>query len=369
MLKKFTVENYRSFEKPITLDFTVKHDYSFNETNLKEGLLDKIVIYGANASGKSNLGFALFDIVGLLTDKQLVPQDDSAFINADSGAEEAVFTYEFIADNNIITYLYKKASTLKLTYESLTVNEKSIFTYDFEKGQGTFDHMNLVGADSLNFEYFGNNLALLRYIANNTKQKDDSPVKFIMNFVTHMLWFRSLQNNGYIGLMNGIHSINDWLIDNGYVEDFQNFLKEFAGVERNLNGYKLPQEPSLLVEMHKHAFLSFNRVASSGTHALKLFYYWSKRFNEVSLLYMDEFDAFYHFDLAKNVLQYIIGFENLQAVLTTHDPYLASNDILRPDAYFMLKDGKLKSFPDSTTRELRPGYSLDKLLRNGEFDG
>ena len=351
------------------MDFTPYHDFSYDVSPLRESLLDKIVIYGPNASGKSNLGFALFDIVGLLTDKQLVPQDDSSFINADSGKDEAVFTYEFKMGDDFITYCYKKASPKKLTYESLTVNKKNIFTYDFEKGKGDFVHMNLIGAENLNFEYFGNNLALLRFIANNTKQESNSPIRFIMNFVTHMLWFRSLQNNGYIGLMNGIHSINDWLIDNEYVADFQDFLKEFAGVERNLNGYKLPQEPSLLVEMHKHAFLTFSKVASSGTHALKCFYYWSKRFNEVSLLYMDEFDAFYHFDLARNVLQYVIGFDNLQAVLTTHDPYLASNDILRPDAYFMLRDGKLVSFPDSTEREIKPGHSLDKMLRNGEFDG
>lgn len=369
MLKKFTVENYRSFEKPITLDFTPYHEFNYDVSPLRESLLDKIVIYGPNASGKSNLGFALFDIVGLLTDKQLVPQDDSAFINADSGKNEAVFTYEFKMGEDIITYCYKKASPKKLTYESLTVNKKSIFTYDFEKGNGDFVHMNLIGAENLNFEYFGNNLALLRFIANNTKQEENSPVRFVMNFVMHMLWFRSLRNNGYMGLMTGPHSIDDWMIENEYVEDFQSFLKEFAGVVRNVDGFKFSKESTLLVEVHKHAYLSFNRVASSGTNALKLFYYWSKRFKEVSLLYMDEFDAYYHFKLAKKVLQYVIGFDNLQAVLTTHDPYLASNDILRPDSYFMLRDGKLVSFPDSTERELKPGHSLDKMLRNGEFNG
>ena len=84
---------------------------------------------------------------------------------------------------------------------------------------------------------------------------------------------------------------------------------------------------------------------------------------------MDEFDAFYHFDLAKNVLKYIIAMDNIQAVFTTHNSYLASNDIMRPDCYFTLKNGKLTSFVDSTEREIREGHNLEKLLRNGEFDG
>lgn len=370
MLKKFTVENYKNFEKPITLDFTVKHNFSFNETYIKNNLLEKIVIYGENSSGKTNLGYALFDIVGLLTDKQTQPEEEEAFINADTGAKEAIFTYEFQNDNDIIVYMYKKTAPRSLSFESLTINDVEIYKNEFKnKWEINFNHKERIGTENLNFEYFSGDLAALRYIANNTNQKEDSPVKFIMNFVSHMLWFRSLKNNGYIGFMKGSESIDSWMVKNKLVKDFQKFLKDFAKIDKKIEASKQIDNMPLLIEKHKNAEFLFNQVASSGTHALKLFYYWSKRFPEVSLLYMDEFDAYYHFDLARKILQYVNGFENLQAVLTTHDPYLASNDILRPDAYFMLKDGRLKSFPDSTTRELRPGYSLDKLLRNGEFDG
>ena len=86
MLVKFTVENYKNFANPITLDFTETHDYKFNNQCVKNGLLSKIIIYGANSSGKSNFGFALFDIVGLLTDKNTEQgqNDKATFINADS---------------------------------------------------------------------------------------------------------------------------------------------------------------------------------------------------------------------------------------------------------------------------------------------
>ena len=58
----------------------------------------------------------------------------------------------------------------------------------------------------------------------------------------------------------------------------------------------------------------------------------------------------------------------MQTILTSHNTYIANNDLLRPDCYFTLKDGTLKSFADSTERELREGHNLEKMLRQGEFD-
>ena len=185
-----------------------------------------------------------------------------------------------------------------------------------------------------------------------------------------MLWFRSLQENGYIGLTTGGDSLNQWIADNNLVKDFQMFLRDLAGMELNLDVYQI-QQPApikLLVEKHKNKVLPFEQIASSGTRALELLFYWSKRFNEVSFLFMDEFDAFYHFDLAENVIKYIVNLDNVQTVFTTHNPKLASNEILRPDCYYTLQNGKLTSFADSTERELREGHNLEKMLRNGEFN-
>ena len=372
MLVRFTVENYKSFKEPITLDFQSRHDYRYNNQCIRNGLLSKVVIYGANSSGKSNFGFALFDIVGLLTDKNTIPNqnDELTFINADSDSDVTTFTYVFKKQNDYITYSYKKKKPKVITYEELHINDTKIFSYDFESKKFDLVNMGTIFADSLNFDYFENNFAILRYIANNTNQPESSYVKFIMNFVSHMLWFRSLQENGYIGLTTGGDSLNQWIADNNLVKDFQMFLRDLAGMELNLDVYQI-QQPApikLLVEKHKNKVLPFEQIASSGTRALELLFYWSKRFNEVSFLFMDEFDAFYHFDLAENVIKYIVNLDNVQTVFTTHNPKLASNEILRPDCYYTLQNGRLTSFADSTERELREGHNLEKMLRNGEFN-
>lgn len=371
MLIKFTVENYKNFSGPVTLDFSETRDYAFNKQCVKNGLLNKVIIFGANSSGKSNFGFALFDIVGLLTDKmtQAAQNDPGTFINADSDSEEAVFTYVFKKGEDKITYSYRKSAPQSLTYEELIINNEKVFSYDFVNGKMDCCNMSLIMAETLNFEYFENNFAVLRYIANNTKQPEDSYVKFIMHFVSHMLWFRSLQENGYIGLTTGIESLDDWIASNNLVKDFQHFLKNLAGIDTELDSVEISQPSSqkVLVEKHKKTVFFFRSVASTGTRALELLFFWSRRFNEVSFLFMDEFDAFYHFDLAKKIIKYIVDMDNMQAVFTTHNSYLADNALLRPDCYYRLQDGCLYSFANSTERELRQGHNLEKMLRNGEF--
>lgn len=372
MLVKFTVSNYKNFKEPISLDLTATHDYKFNTQCIQNELLSKMIIYGKNGSGKSNFGFALFDIVSLLTDKNTdsKQKDSDSFLNADSNLRVARFEYVFKNKNQLITYIYEKSSPNKITYEELLVGDVKIYSYEFNKNIRSFDKMGLIYADSLNFEYYDNNLPILRYIANNTNQPEDSVVRFIMNYVSHMLWFRSLQENGYIGFTTGTEIINNWIINNDMIVDFQQFLKKIADIDLQLGTITINgiTESKLLVEKHDRIPLVFESVASNGTRALELLFYWSRSFKDVTFLYLDEFDAFYHFDLARNVIRYIVEFTNMQAIFTTHNSYLAGNDVLRPDCYFILNNGKLSSFVDSTDREIREGHNLEKLLRNGEFN-
>ena len=90
---------------------------------------------------------------------------------------------------------------------------------------------------------------------------------------------------------------------------------------------------------------------------------------ESSLVYLDEFDAFYHYALSENILRYLIKNFDGQALLTTHNINLLTNKIIRPDCSFIVNNGKIKSLSDSTRRELREGNNLERLYVSGEFDG
>lgn len=373
MLKRFTVENYKNFMNPISIDFSLFHDYKFNTECIKNNLLSKAIIYGNNGSGKSNFGYALFDIVMTLTDKNLSPNqlDELSFLNADCTKKTASFKYEFKFGKDDITFEYEKDKPTHLTKESLIINNELVYDYNFNSRMFQKNNMKLIDAETLNFEYYESNLSILRYIANNTIQKKDSFIKKIMDFTSHMLWFRSLQDNSYIGYTTGVENISNWLIDQNLTSEFQKFVKDMAKLELNISPAFVnggPQPTKILIEQHLRNPLIFEQTASSGTHALEILFYWSKKFEDVSLLFIDEFDAFYHFDLAKNIVKYVIGFDNLQAIFTTHNSYLATNDVMRADCYFLLESGKLSSFAERTKREIREGHNLEKMLRNGEFN-
>lgn len=70
MLKKFSVSNFKCFNKRITFDLSDPANYSFNQQVIQDGIKAKGIIYGANGSGKSNFALAIFDIVLHLTDKE-----------------------------------------------------------------------------------------------------------------------------------------------------------------------------------------------------------------------------------------------------------------------------------------------------------
>ena len=374
MLARFTVENYRSFNEPITIDFENVHDYKYNKDALTNDDLGKILIYGKNGSGKSNLGLALFDIVGVLTDKNNIPlrKNGDSYINVDSEKKFAKFSYTFKDNGDRIIYEYEKKSFDEIVKEKFIINDIEVFVYDFENKEGHFDHLELVNAESLNFDYFNFNLPILRYIAYNTSQNEGSYVRSLMDFVSHMLWFRSLRDTGYIGYTTGSETISKWIIDNNKVKEFNQFLKEMGDIDVELGvtdrDIPIKNINQVIVEQHKNGSLYFDNIASSGTATLELFFYWGAFFNDVSLLFIDEFDAYYHQELAKNVIKYVKSFPNIQAIFTTHNSSLASNDIMRPDCCFMLENGRLRSFADSTDRELREGHNIEKMLRAGEFN-
>ena len=97
MLTKFSVENYKSFNKKISIDLTRARDYDFNKTAIKNGIIKDAVIFGSNGCGKSNFSLALFDIVPTLTDKQFDPlqMDPSSFLNFDSKKNMQHFVMSF----------------------------------------------------------------------------------------------------------------------------------------------------------------------------------------------------------------------------------------------------------------------------------
>ena len=126
---------------------------------------------------------------------------------------------------------------------------------------------------------------------------------------------------------------------------------------------------TLLFKSFVAGWKTFFKVASSGTRALYTFFYWYKTAKDVSFMYVDEFDAYYHYELSEYIVTILEKMTNTQVIITSHNTNLLTNKIMRPDCYFILSNNKLTSFADATSRELREGHNLEKLYMSGEFDG
>ena len=145
MLKKFTLKNYKNFKDEISIDFENIAGYQFSTDCITDGTIGKMLIYGRNATGKTNLGKALLDIcTTMFGGRRYV--DTGIFLNADSTDETASFSYKFRFENNELVYRYSRFSNQKLRDEELIIDGKTIFSCDFENNQFDFNNLEYINA-------------------------------------------------------------------------------------------------------------------------------------------------------------------------------------------------------------------------------
>lgn len=365
MIKKFSVENFKNFKDRLELDFSKVRDYEFNENLIRNGLINKLLIYGPNNSGKSNLGAAIMDITSHLTDNNGTNKLYMYYINGNSLNSDVSFCYEFLFNNLDVTYKYKKDSDSKLLIEELYEGEYLLFKYDYQTNKFI---NNIKEAQTIDISKRNNSeMSVLKFIYNNTLYwPDESTLKLLIDFVSNMLWFRSLKDNEFMGLQPFKDNLHDFIINNDLLKDFEKFLKS-CGVIYKLCEISEMGQKFIGVKYDKYK-ARFDMVASTGTLSLWVFYYSMKIMKNISFVFLDEFDAFYHYELSSFILKFVNNMNECQSVLTSHNTYLISNELMRPDCYAILKNGKITSFSDSTLKEIRQTHNLEKMMLGGEFE-
>lgn len=368
MLKKFSVENFKGFREKLVFDVGSPNNYSFNSEIIDNGCITKGIIYGINSCGKSNLGLAIFDLITHLTDKQKLLQSYDFYLHMSGRKSFAEFEYVFMFSGHEVIYRYCKTDVNTLRYESFSIDGKELIYYDFLTQDG---FTLLKGSDTLNASIKNASpISRVKFVNNNSILVDDEQnqvFRQFIDFVERMLLFYSLDSRGYEGFMNGSESISEGIVNSGKVKAFQEFLRE-NGIEYNLYGCEVDGRKAIYCHFdNKDA--DFFKIASTGTRSLALFYYWYIRMEKASFVFIDEFDAFYHFELSEAVEKQLRKMKGVQIFTTTHNTDLMSNDLLRPDAYFLLKDNRIKAISELTEKELRQAHNLQKMYKAGAFNG
>ena len=368
MLKKFSVENFKGFKDKITLDIGTPSNYSFNSEIIENGCITKGIIYGINGCGKSNLGLAIFDIITHLTEKQKLLGSYDFYLNMSGRKSFAEFEYTFVFDGHEVVYKYSKMDVNSLKSESLSIDGKEVIFFDFLTRDG---FTLLEGSDTLNASIRNESpISRVKYVNSNSILSDNvqnQVFKKFIDFVERMLLFYSLDSRGYEGFMNGSESIAEGIVNSGKVKDFQEFLKE-NDIDYELYGCEVDGRKAIYCHFdNKDA--DFFKIASTGTRSLALFYYWYIRMEKASFVFIDEFDAFYHYELSESVQKRLRRITGVQVFTTTHNTDLMSNDLLRPDCYFLLENNSIKAISELTEKELRQAHNLQKMYKAGAFNG
>lgn len=371
MLKKFSVTNFKNFDHKVTFDLGNPANYSFNSEIIKNGIKTKGIFLGINGSGKSNFALALFDIILHLTDKERILEKYNPYLNLGSNKKVAEFEYLFVFDGIDVLYRYKKTGPLDLVSESLSINGNEVLKYDFGTKEG---YVSLKGAENLQLSSKltseTDKLSRVKVVRSNALLQDNiinRAFSSFMSFVDSMLMFYSLDERGYQGLSVGADRLSDGIVEAGKLKGLEEFLRK-EGIDYNLVSSNTNGVQEIYCKFGK-SMVNIFEIASTGTKSLILLYYWYIKMNKASLVFIDEYDAFYHFALSKNIVEMLKEITDVQIFLSTHNTDLISNDLLRPDVYFEISNNAINTFDKSTSKELRSAHNLQKMYKAGAFDG
>lgn len=155
MLLYFEVGGFYSFNEKQTLYLTpaahtrikgTKYQTNFIEQQ-KEKIMKSVVLFGANASGKTNMLLALKKMYQIIGHGLRLPNDfEKQELN--HNAQTISFAIELLNDENDIYYYEIEYDANHIVFEQLTVNDVAIYTY---KNQVMTAESDQIGPEILKF--------------------------------------------------------------------------------------------------------------------------------------------------------------------------------------------------------------------------
>ena len=122
------------------------------------------------------------------------------------------------------------------------------------------------------------------------------------------------------------------------MREFERFLQKY-GVDERLDVVDGPDGNPTLYFKDKR-LIPFSQACSSGTLMLLLLFccfFVRGAERDASFLYIDDFDAYLHFEATEQLVSYFGSVAECQTICTTHSTSLVKNQIMRPDCVFAIR--------------------------------
>ncbi len=205
MLISFTVENWKSFKEPVTLSMVAGKETQHAEhiqyvPEYKLNILPVALIYGGNASGKSNLVKALGFAKNLITSTNFDPYEKIAVdcfrLDVECLNKPSVFEFNLIIKERLFKYRFSITENAKTEQNATTIpviSQESLVSYS--KGRATVLFERNYGSPFLASKKFSkDDQARLRLIAESTLDNKlvltNSIMQKFAEFSDIFNWFR-----------------------------------------------------------------------------------------------------------------------------------------------------------------------------------
>lgn len=408
MLVQFNFKNFRSFRDDAILDMSATKITEFNDhivTVANEKLLPVAAIYGANASGKSNV-FEAFKYMALYVIRSFYYGDEAEnktgksefapptpfLFDKNSVNDESSFEVYFTDSNNGPEKVYNYGFSVGrdgITEEWLNYKSKSSrndYKTIFYRNKETID---LIGLSKKHQENIISSLNKETLIVSLGAKLKIEKLKLIRN------WFLQCETVNFGNPEENIF----WsrLLPKGFITDKavqENVIKYFSSFDTSIIGFDVKELDSPDNEQKKrvriesiHKIIDSDDTASislkeesSGT--LKMFSLYPVLQDVLkagSVLFVDELNARLHPLLVR---AFIIAFldpsintNNAQLIFTCHDSWQLNNQSLRRDEiWFVEKDQNgvsslysLVDFEDEDGTKIRKDENYEKNYLLGKY--
>ena len=411
MLIQFNFKNFKSFRDEVSLDLTATK-ITEHEGHVAEAANDKLLkvaaIYGANASGKSNV-YDAFEYMTYYVDESFKFGDEeerrrktgdsylkvTPFLFDENSRDEETTFEVFYVDNSEDTgktyqygfslkkdevveeWLYSKAKTARNKYRTIFSRKKG---EELEMNGFSKNHVENIKA-SLNKESLIVSLGSKLRIAKLKKVRD----WFLSNEIVN---FGDPAENFFLSRV-----LPEGFVDRKEVQD--NIVEYFASFDEAIQDFNIEELPQEDEKDNSKSYKidALHKIWDSGKMAsiplkqesggtLKMFALYpslKEVLDQGSTLFIDELNARLHPLLVRNIILTFLSPEintrNAQLVFTTHDIWQFSNELLRRDEIWMVnknRDGvselySLVELKDEEGNKVRRDEALAKNYLTGNY--
>lgn len=421
MLLKFTIENFKSFRDKIDFYMLPTKKRTHKEYIIHKKLKNRktaealpvVIIYGPNASGKTNLILSmkiLKEIVmaGTIDSEKLneiscllktVP-----FIYDENYYEPIKFSISFEKNRKIYEYginISKKNKGI-ITYEFLNVNNKNIFTREEDNIIVNFKYMKKEKIiPDKDYEYYDSVLKDL--IKNQNKKQlflesgignvfNKNIYKEIRNWFKNFVVITDLEKikPSKIEMMKDLKAVDNNFFISRAVNDIIGFAEfgrreiEFKETSSKdiamLSVYKNPDKIKKSInnyedEESSEILIKSEMMESKGTmQLLALINPFVEALKNGGQIILDEMDASLHFEITVALIHIFnnqsINTKGAQLIFNTHNPVYLDGNLLRHDQIAMIEKNK-ENFSSElyyiSDYDLSPKENLLKNYLNGKY--